>query len=79
MEKQILDLKKLSENTKNFGIEGKTFSNFTFELISQIIFATLNNIERNRSVSINQFKKDVLSKRENPREYFKALIKFATQ
>lgn len=48
-----------------------------FNLICDVIFATLYNIERNRAESIKQFKEDVLSKRNNPKEYYKALIKFA--
>ena len=50
-----------------------------FNIICDIIFAALYNIEKNRAVSVNQFKKEVLSKRDNPLEYYKALIKFAQQ
>ena len=48
-----------------------------FNIICDIIFAVLYNIDKNRVVSLNQFKKEVLSKRDNPFEYYKALIKFA--
>jgi len=80
MEKGKIDLKKLTENTNKFcGIEGNVFSNSSYDLLFQILFATLYNIEKNRAESINQFKKEVLSKRNNPKEYYKALIKFAAQ
>ena len=80
MKKQVLNIEKLAENTNKFcGIEGGVFSNSLYDILFQLLFSTLYNIEKNRAESINQFKKDVLSKRDNPKEYLKALINFAQQ
>ena len=78
MEKEIICLNKLSENTEKFlGIKGDAFKNRAFDFLFQVIFATLYNIEKNRAESIKKFKDEVLSKRDNPMEYYKALIIFA--
>lgn len=80
MEKEIIRLDKLSENTeKILGIKGGAFKSQSFDFLFQVIFATLYNIEKNRAESIKKFKDEVLSKRDNPKEYYKALIKFAQQ
>lgn len=50
-----------------------------FNIICDVIFAALYNIEKNRAVSVQQFKREVLSKKDNLIEYYKALIKFANQ
>jgi len=50
-----------------------------YNIICDIIFATLYNIEKNRAESIKKFKDEVLSKRDNQKEYYKALIRFAQQ
>ena len=77
---KIINIKQLSENTQKFcEIEGNVFSNPVYDFVFQLLFATLYNLEKNRAESINQFKKEVLSKRDNPTEYYKALIKFAQQ
>ena len=54
------------------------FSNQNLNMISDLIFAVLNNIEAGGLI-FRLFKEDVLSKRNNPDEYFKALIEFAQQ
>lgn len=80
MKKQVLNIEKLAENTNKFcGVEGNVFLNPSYDLLFQLLFATLYNIEKNRAESIKQFKEEVLSKRNNPKEYYKALIKFAVQ
>lgn len=48
-----------------------------YNIICDIIFATIYNIEKNGVISLNKFKRDVLSKRDNPKEYYKALINFS--
>ena len=80
MKKEYINISKLAENTRKFcGIEGNVFSNSLYDFLFQLLFSTLYNIEKNRVESINQFKKEVLSKRDNPKEYLKALINFAQQ
>lgn len=69
----IINSKKLVDVNKMFYLHPE------YNVICDIIFATLYNIEKNRAESINQFKKEVLSKHSNLKEYFKALIKFAAQ
>ena len=43
------------------------------KFIADVIFNTLNNINDN-VIALNSFKKNVLSKRNNPAEYYKSLI-----
>ena len=49
------------------------FKNKDLKFISDVIFNTLNNINNNL-IALNLFKKNVLSKRNNPTEYYKSLI-----
>ena len=73
----MVNLQKLSENTEKYcGITGGVFTNTFFDLLFQLLFATLYNIEK-YPPRVQQFKKAVLSKRNNPEEYYKALIEFA--
>jgi len=43
-----------------------------------IIFSSLDRIEKGR-IPFTLFKEEVLSKRDNPKEYLKALMNFAQQ
>ena len=52
------------------------FKNKDLKFISDVIFNTLNNIDNN-VIALNLFKKNVLSKRNNPTEYYKSLIYFS--
>ena len=52
------------------------FKNKDLKFISDVIFNTLNNINNN-VIALNLFKKNVLSKRNNPTEYYKSLIYFS--
>ena len=69
----------INNSLKLVDVEKPFIHHLEFNIICDIIFATLYNIEKNRVESINQFKKEVLSKRDNPIEYYKALIDFAQQ
>ena len=52
------------------------FNNKDFKFIAEVIFNTLDNIDNN-VIALNLFKKNVLSKRDNPTEYYKSLIHFS--
>lgn len=52
------------------------FKNKNLKFISDVIFNTLNNINNN-VIALNLFKKNVLSKRNSPTEYYKSLIYFS--
>lgn len=52
------------------------FKNKDLKFIADIIFNTLDNIDNN-VIALNSFKKNVLSKRNNPAEYYKSLIYFS--
>ena len=51
------------------------FKNKDLKFIADVIFNSLNNIDNN-IIALNLFKKNVLSKRGNPAEYYKSLIYF---
>ena len=73
-------MKNIINNSKKLVDVEKSFIHHPeFNVVCNVIFAALYNIEKNRAESINQFKKEVLSKRDNPKEYYKALIRFAAQ
>lgn len=68
---------KLYLNSCKFAPGGKFFKKHNeYNFISDLLFATIYNIEK-YPPRAQQFKKDVLSKRDNPKEYYKALIEFA--
>lgn len=52
------------------------FKNKDLKFIADVIFNSLNNIDNN-IIALNLFKKNVLSKRDNPAEYYKSLIYFS--
>ena len=52
------------------------FKNKDLKFIADVIFNTLDNIDNN-VIALNLFKKNVLSKRGNPAEYYKSLIYFS--
>ena len=52
------------------------FKNKDLKFIADVIFNSLNNIDNN-IIALNLFKKNVLSKRNNPTEYYKSLIYFS--
>lgn len=52
------------------------FKNKDLKFIADVIFNSLNNIDNN-IIALNLFKKNVLSKRGNPAEYYKSLIYFS--
>lgn len=52
------------------------FKNKDLKFIADVIFNTLDNIDNN-VIALNLFKKNVLSKRDYPTEYFKSLIYFS--
>ena len=52
------------------------FKNKDLKFIADVIFNTLDNIDNN-VIALSLFKKNVLSKRDNPTEYFKSLIYFS--
>lgn len=52
------------------------FKNKDLKFIADVIFNTLDNIDNN-VIALSLFKKNVLSKRDNPAEYFKSLIYFS--
>ena len=52
------------------------FKNKDLKFIADVIFNSLNNIDNN-IIALNLFKKNVLSKRDNPTEYYKSLIYFS--
>ena len=52
------------------------FKNNDLKFIADVIFNTLDNIDNN-VIALSLFKKNVLSKRDNPAEYFKSLIYFS--
>lgn len=54
------------------------FRNQNLSLLFDVICSVLNNIESG-GLMFQAFKEDVLSKRDNPKEYYKELIKFAAQ
>jgi len=52
------------------------FKNKDLKFIADVIFNSLNNIDNN-IIALNLFKKNVLSIRGNPAEYYKSLIYFS--
>lgn len=48
-----------------------------FNLITNVIFNVLDKLNTSHPKRIEIFKEEVLSKRNNPKEYLKALISFA--
>ena len=52
------------------------FKNKDLKFIADVIFNSLDNIDNN-IIALNLFKKNVLSKRNNPAEYYKSLIYFS--
>ena len=52
------------------------FKNKDLKFIADVIYNTLNNIDNN-VIALSLFKKNVLSKRDNPTEYYKSLIYYS--
>jgi hypothetical protein len=52
------------------------FKNKDLKFIADVILNSLDNIDNN-IIALNLFKKNVLSKRDNPTEYYKSLIYFS--
>jgi hypothetical protein len=50
-----------------------------FNLITKGIFIVLDKLSTSHPKRLEIFKEEVLSKRDNPKEYLKALINFAQQ
>jgi hypothetical protein len=85
MNKSLERLKRNAEghyNKNYFMLEefrnSYNFRNPELSMIFDLIFAVLNNIEAGGLI-FRLFKEDVLTKRDNPLEYYKALIKFAQE
>lgn len=76
--KNAKEFGNVSVLAKKLGFGVNNFKNPIFRIVVDIIYATLYYIERG-GPSFNIFKEEILSKRDNPIEYWKALIKFAQQ
>lgn len=74
--KQEIDLKRIIGSSKELGIKND-FKNPYLNIYFEILCAVLNNLNCCGHLGIEVFKKRVLSKRSNPKEYLKALISFA--
>lgn len=74
--KQEIDLKKIIGSSKELGIEND-FKNPYLRIYFEIICAVLCNLNVCGHIGTEFFKNRVLSKRDNPIEYYKALINFA--
>lgn len=67
---------RLSEIQKKLNVELE-FKTEAYTKMAEILLSVVYKINKNAPLSMYLFKEKVLSKKDNPKEYYKALINFS--